>query len=175
MPDLVDTLKTLMRSFPQGVTLVTAQGDEGPFGVTVSAFTSISLAPPIVMVSMMKGTKAHDVITSARHFAVSLLSSDQDQLSERFAGRSATHSFDFQGLPIKMGGNGSPVLETAVWHIECTRLESHDAGDHTMVMGGVTAAEMSHDAPPLVYFKRNYTTVVPPTGHAVYDSLLGEW
>lgn len=175
MPELVETLKALMRSFPQGVTLVTSAGPDGPFGVTVSAFSSISLSPPMIMVSMNKGTKAHEVMSAVDRFAVNILAADQSQLSERFAGRSPAHNFDFHGLPVRRGENGSPILQTAVGYIECTKLASHDAGDHTMIMGQVTAAFLSHDAPPLVYFKRSYTTVVPPTGHPGYDSLLGEW
>jgi flavin reductase (DIM6/NTAB) family NADH-FMN oxidoreductase RutF len=176
LQDTGEGLKQLMRSYPQAVTVVTTANRGEPFGVTVSAFSTISLDPPLVMVSMTKGTAAHDVISGASHFAVNILAADQAKISERFAGRSESHKFSFEGLAVEKAENGCTLIRTAVGHIECTRASSHDEGDHTVIMGKVTRVKHSHDAPPLLYYKRGYTTVAStvPTPSAA-DSLFGEW
>lgn len=174
--EVAEELKRLMRSFPQAVTVVSARNGGEPFGVTVSAFSTVSLDPPLVMISLMKGTTAHSVLSRATHFAVNILSSDQSKVSERFAGRSEGHRFSFEGLALDEAENGCTLLRTAVGHIECTKAGSHDEGDHTLIMGRVTKARLSHDAPPLLYYKRGYTSVAPtvPTPTSP-DSLLAEW
>lgn len=165
-----------MRTFPQAVTIVTAISRGGPFGVTVSAFSSISLDPPLVLVSLIKGTRAHNILTSAEEFAVSVLSSDQSSLSETFAGRSESQKSPFDDLPFRKGRNGCMVLESGVGYVECRKSGTHDEGDHTLVMGRVTHVKLNRHAPPLVYYNRHYTTVVmPPSGSTTYDSLLAEW
>ena len=177
MEDVAEGLKRLMRSFPQGVTLVTTKERGGePFGVTVSAFSTVSLDPPLVMISMTKGTRAHSVLSHASRFAVNILASDQSKVSERFAGRSESHRFSFEGLALEEAENGCTLLRTAVGNLECTKAGTHEEGDHTLILGRVTRARLSHDAPPLVYYKRGYTSVAStapaPTSPA---TLQAEW
>lgn len=173
---LSDSVKLLMRSFPQGVTIVTGEKEGAPFGVTVSAFSTVSLDPALVMVSMTKGTRARDALYSAKSFTVNVLSSDQSELAERFAGRSGSRSYDFQGVPVRKGSNGCLVFTTAVGYLECVSWSQHEEGDHTIIVGRVVAAGVDSEASPLVYYRRRYTTVVAPSADApLHDSLSAEW
>jgi len=174
--DVPEKLKQVMRAFPQGVTLVTTKVAGRPFGVTVSAFSTISLRPPLVMLSITKGTRAHEALTKAETFAINTLGSDQLAVSERFAGRQRAHTSDFGELPVKEGSNGSLLLRTALAHVECARSALHDAGDHTIIVGRVTKVELIREALPLIYYDRRYTTVTTPsTSSPTFDSLLAEW
>ncbi len=174
--DIAESVKLFMRSYPQGVTIVTAENAGKPFGVTVSAFSSISLDPPLVMISMTRGTKAHDILAEAETFTISLLSAEQAHLSDRFAGRSESQRYDFGGLRVSRGLNGCLYLQSAVGHLECKRWSSHVEGDHTLVFGRVTAGSVDSETTPLLYYRRRYTTVVQPAADSeVHDSLLAEW
>ena len=171
-----ESIKSLMRSFPQGVTIVTGVADGSPFGVTVSAFSSVSLEPPLVMVSMSKGTRARDMLSTASAFTINVLSADQSDIAERFAGRSDSHRYRFEGINTRVGSNGCPIFSSAVGYLECSGWSQHEEGDHTMIVGRVTEAGLNGDSPPLVYYKRRYTTVVTPAADSeAHDSLLAEW
>ncbi len=169
-------LKSLMRAFPQGVTIITArQGDE-LYGITVSSFTSVSLNPPLVLVSISKEAPTHGALLNSENFAVNILGSDQAHLSEKFAGRAAGSSGKFRGTRYRTGKNGSPILEQSLGFLECKLWGTYDGGDHTIILGEVTNAESKKGSLPLVYYDRQYTTVLLPTlERSSYDSLLGEW
>jgi flavin reductase (DIM6/NTAB) family NADH-FMN oxidoreductase RutF len=171
-----ESVKALMRAFPQGVTLVISMYRGEPFGVTVSAFSSISLVPPLVMVSIGKGTKAHEALSQSERFTVNFLYSGQSSISERFAGRTQALRSRFDDLDVREGSDGCLFLADSIGHIECEKESSYEKGDHTIFIGRVLLASLHRDSPPLVYYKRRYTTVVEPaTGSQAYDSLLGEW
>lgn len=150
-------LREVMRLFPQGVTVVTTRAGGVPRGITVSAFTSVSLDPPLVLVSISKNSEFHPFLTLPREFAVNFLAANQQFVSERFAGRHEVEDM-FEGIGYAPGTTGSPVIRGARAIIECRAWKVHDVGDHSLLIGEVVRAEKLSDDPPLVYYIRQYTT-----------------
>ena len=154
--DIQSGLKQAMRAYPQGVTVVTTDSN-GPKGITVSSFTSVSLDPPLVMVSIAKGSAMHDLLRGAKSFAVNFLADDQKSVSDRFAGR--THAKEkFEGLKFSKGITGSPVISGARAVLECTLWKAYEGGDHSVLIGEVISAKTLNSKRPLVYYLQQYTT-----------------
>ncbi len=137
--------------FASGVTIITARSEAGPVGFTASAFSSVSLAPPLVLVCVAHTASAHDAVVAAERFGVNVLAERQGWLAEQFA----KHGIDrFEGVALhEAGGASVPLLEGALVHLECRRHTLHTAGDHTILIGEV---ERSATWPgrPLVHYTR---------------------
>lgn len=159
-----DTFKDLMARFPAGVTVVTTRHDDARYGLTVSAFASISLDPPLVLISIAEGADSHDRIREAGVFGVSYLSEKQAHLSDRFAGFDDVED-PFTDVPTTTLETGAPLLSDAVAHVDC-RVESVlDGGDHTLFLGRVVAGDVLRpEARPLVYWDRGYHGIGPTPG-----------
>ncbi len=154
-------LKDVMRAFPQGVTVVTTSSPEGPKGITVSAFISVSLVPPLVLVSISKTSAVHDLFIRSKGFAVNFLSEDQKSVSERFAGKQEAAD-KLEGVGFRAGATGSPLIPGARAVVECNRWRVYDGGDHSLLIGQVAIAEKLSDKAPLVYHDQQYTTIEQP-------------
>ena len=154
-------LKEAMRVFPQGVTVVTMMVDGGPRGITVSSFTSVSLSPPLILVSIAKGSQLHDQYRGANAFAVNFLADDQKSISDRFAGRTEARD-RFEGLKYDLGESGSPIIGGVRAVIECKTWKVYEGGDHSLIIGEVVAAHALSNKKPLVYYAQQYTTTEPP-------------
>jgi len=146
------TLREVMRTFPQGVVVVTAMGSEGPRGITVSSFISLSLAPPRVLVSVMKESSAHEAIDRGR-FAVSVLADDQGALSDHFARPNLSSDEQFRNVVVE---GEPPRLEGCLSYLDCRVVERVSASDHTLFIGEVERAELGREGKPLVFFSRQY-------------------
>lgn len=163
-------LKEVMRIFPQGVTVVTAMEGTVPKGITVSAFTSVSLNPPLVLISISKDSSVHKALMSSKGFAVNFLAHDQGNVSDRFAGRDEV-SDRFEGVGFVAGATGAPVIKGARAVVECRPWKLYDGGDHSLLIGEVVRAERLNAKPPLVFFVHQYTTTasvdhtLPPSDH----------
>jgi flavin reductase (DIM6/NTAB) family NADH-FMN oxidoreductase RutF len=154
--DVQTGLKQAMRVYPQGVTVVTVESG-GPKGLTVSSFTSVSLDPPLVLVSISKGSGLHDVMHEAKAYAVNFLADDQKSVSDRFAGR--TDKKDrFEGIRFTKGLTGSPIIAGSRAVIECRAWRTYDGGDHSILVGEVVSAKALSSKKPLVYYSQQYTT-----------------
>ena len=150
-----DTFRSVLGRFASGVTVVTARDkDERDHGMTVSAFCSVSLAPPLVLVCVEHSASSRPVLLESSHFAVSVLAVDQEPLSRRFAGIDEMQRFD--GVGYTRGVTGAALLDDALAHIECRRYAHHEAGDHTIVIGEVEAA-VAQPGSPLLYYRGGYT------------------
>jgi len=152
-----DGLKQAMRVYPQGVTVVTTAGEKGPVGITVSSFTSVSLSPPLVLVSIAKGSALHDVLRSAKAYAVNFLADDQKSVSDRFAGRTGGED-RFAGIKYTKGVTGSPIISGVRASIECKSWRAYEGGDHSILVGEVVSAKALNSKRPLVYYAQQYTT-----------------
>ncbi len=159
--DLQTGLKQAMRIYPQGVTVVTTQAEEGPKGITVSSFTSVSLDPPLVLVSIAKSSQLHDIFVANTGFAVNFLADDQRSVSDRFAGRTQARD-RFDGLKFKPGVTRSPLIDGARAVIECKTWKIYEGGDHSLIMGEVVSAKALSGKKPLVYYTQKYTTTEVP-------------
>jgi flavin reductase (DIM6/NTAB) family NADH-FMN oxidoreductase RutF len=135
------------------VTVVTTKGADGSDqGMTVSAFCSVSLGPPLVLMCIEKTASAHEALTSAPAFIVNILSAKQEQIARRFA---IVDIDRFEGVGFSRSGNGIAVLDDVLGVIECSRFALHDAGDHTIIVGEVEAGRTEIGA-PLLYYRGGY-------------------
>ncbi|WP_106753468.1 flavin reductase family protein [Pannonibacter carbonis] len=138
-------------SFTTGVTVVTAMGADGPMGMTVNSFTSVSLDPPLVLWSPAKSSSKHDAFAAIDHYAIHVLSADQDGLSACFT-RGGTA---FDGLDWQLNPDGTPVIPGTLARFECRRFALHDAGDHSLIIGRVL--RVAHrDGDPLCFSRGMY-------------------
>ena len=158
-----DLLRLAMRRFASGVTIVTAGTDEQQAGITVSAFSSISLDPPVVMVAINTASSATPIILQAEHFAVHILSREQEILSERFS-QSLPWSEKVDGTTWRTGKSGAPILEGASTIVDAMLIRSLVIGTHTVMFGHVIDIAMQPDVPhtPLLYYDQNYRTLDRP-------------
>jgi 3-hydroxy-9,10-secoandrosta-1,3,5(10)-triene-9,17-dione monooxygenase reductase component len=157
LDSIQEGLKHAMRSYPQGVTVVTTQAPDGPEGITVSSFISVSLSPPLVLVSIAKDARFQEHFTGAKAFAINFLAHDQRSISERFAG--FTGALDrFDGVRHAPGVTGSPMIEGACAALECKAWRVYDGGDHSLIVGEVVRAAVLSKKKPLVYHDRGYSS-----------------
>jgi len=139
--------------FPSGVTVVTTKaGDGSDQGMTVSAFSSVSLDPPLVLICIEKTASAYDALTAAPGFVVNILSVSQEQIARRF---SIVDIDRFEGVGYSRSQNGLAVLDDVLGVIECATFAMHDAGDHTIIVGEVEAAR-AQNGTPLLYYRGGY-------------------
>lgn len=141
--------------------MVTTQTEDGPRGITVSSFTSVSLSPPLVLVSIARSSDLHDVFVQAKSFAVNLLANDQRVVSDIFAGKVRTKDL-FGGTKFHKGRTGSPIIDGVRAAIECNLHHVYDGGDHSIILGRVVRATALGRGRPLVYYAQQYTTTEPP-------------
>ena len=151
-----DDLRQWMRQWASGVTLVTAQDAQGPHGMTVSSFSSLSLDPPLIMVSLEQGTRTHQMVREVGRFAVVMLRAEQRELAERFAGGVSDSDRRFEGVPHRPSPEGAPIPDDRLAYLDCQVVEWHPAGTHTIFVGRVTGGEAADSGSPLLYYNRGY-------------------
>ena len=150
-------LRRVMGLFATGVTVLTTRDDDGrPYGLTANAVTSLSLAPPLLLICIDKNAETHPHFLTSRCFVVNILSEDQEELSGRFA---KSGGDKFGPLPFSTNQDGVPVLENTLAHLECRIIETHEGGDHVIHIGEVQHAEV-RGGRPLLYFQGKYRHLV---------------
>lgn len=153
MPVNPDDFRAALSRFPSGITVVTSRGSAGDLhGITVSAFSSVSLAPPLILVCIERTTGSHDAIKESGVFVVNVLAAGQDEISDRF---SLPVADKFNGTDYRVGIGGVPVLTDALVSLECRLENAFDGGDHSIFVGLVDQTSI-RDGDPLVYFHGNY-------------------
>lgn len=151
--------REVMRTYPTGVTVVTAADDSGaPLGLTVNSFTSVSLDPPLVLVCIDRAAGSHDRLVSAGRFIVNVLAADQGDVAARFAADPPEERFS--GLPWRAAAGGGPILEGGAAWLACTIEAVHAAGDHSILVARVTDGHAT-GAPSLVFFHGAYAELEP--------------
>lgn len=151
-----ERLRDLMRRWASGVSLVTASDADGPHGMTVSSFTSLSLEPALVMVSLERGARTHRMVEAGGGFAVVFLKQEQRELAERFAGAVGDTQDRFAGVRQESSPAGHPLPVERLAYLECRVVAAHPAGTHTVFIGEVLGGETSLSDDPLIYFNRGY-------------------
>jgi flavin reductase (DIM6/NTAB) family NADH-FMN oxidoreductase RutF len=151
-----DEFRRVLSHFAAGVTVVTTLDRERrPHGLTATAFTSVSLDPPLVLVCVDKTAETYPQFEPAGIFAVNFLSLEQRDISQRFA----KHGGDkFGDLSWRSGGLGAPLLDGTVGHVECRIRHWYDAGDHTIMVGEIESAD-AREGEPLLHFRHAYRRV----------------
>lgn len=152
-----DEFRAALGRFASGVTVVTSRDASGWFhGITVSAFCSVSLEPPLILVCIEKITGSAKAIDESGVFIVNILDRSQQSLSEHFA---STIPEKFEDVTYRPGMNGIPVLDDALVTLECRVTTTYDGGDHSIYIAEVENAGIK-DGSPLVYFHGNYREII---------------
>jgi len=151
-----DTFRSVLGRFASGVTIVTAVDTTGrDVGLTVSAFSSLSLMPPLVALCIDHDASLHPVLQTAPYFAVNILSADQEALARRF---SSLDGDRFDGVGYSRGQTGVAILEEVLAVVECRKLHAANGGDHTIFVGEVEAAH-AYSGSPLLYYRGGYAQI----------------
>lgn len=153
--NLTDTdFRDALSRFASGVTVVTGVRADGSLaGVTASAFTSVSLRPPLVAVCLDRQTTCIEAFTRGSHFAINVLGEGQKWLSVHFSQRSPDK---FQAIDYRLSRHGCPLLDGSLAVIECSRAAIHDAGDHFLILGRVESLDTAANGVPLLHFRGDY-------------------
>jgi flavin reductase (DIM6/NTAB) family NADH-FMN oxidoreductase RutF len=148
-----DGFRDVLGRFASGVTVLSTRDADGrDRGMTVSAFSSLSLDPPLVLACIGHDATIAGSIEGAAHFGISMLGDDQEPLSRRFADPDADR---FDGVPFARGNLGVALLDGALAHLECRIVARHEGGDHTIVVGEVLHVS-ARDGRPLVHYRGEY-------------------
>lgn len=148
-----DEQRQIMGRFATGVALATSTFEDKPFGMTVNSVTSLSLDPPLVLISVNRENKMHKVLSDARVFALNLLTARQEKIARRFA---ANGPKDFSDLLTDVAETGAPVLKDSLAYIDCRVIQVVPGGDHDIFIGKCVAGEV-HEAEPLVFYAGRFT------------------
>lgn len=153
----IDPLKfrSVLGHYPTGVTVVTGMTDDGPAGLAIGSFTSVSLDPPLVSICPSRSSTSWARIEASGRFCVNVLAADQESACRIFASRDDVKfaSIDWSTSPL-----GSPILEGVTGWVDCEIHAVHEAGDHTIVVGLVHALDNVSSQLPLVFYRGRYGT-----------------
>lgn len=151
-----DEFRSVLGRFATGITVVTARDTASvDHGLTVNSFTSLSLAPPLILVCIDREASLHPAMNACSHFVINILASNQEALARRFA---APETDRFEGVGFTRGTCGAPILDDVLAHLECRAAWSIPAGDHTIFIGEVDHAE-TRSAAPLLYYRGGYAQI----------------
>jgi len=161
MSDLAMDFKSAAAKFPSGVAVVTSGHGSVVHGVTVSAFSSLSLDPPQVLVCLARWSKLNALILSSNTFAVNILASDQAEFSDFFArpGRDPVTTFTEIEVPHWIGANGCPIIAGVAAYFDCCVMMANESGDHSVFFGDVVAASADPSKAPLLFYDRAYRDI----------------
>jgi flavin reductase (DIM6/NTAB) family NADH-FMN oxidoreductase RutF len=145
--------RAVLGRFSSGVTVVTLVDAEGiDCGMTVSAFCSVSLDPPLVLICVDHAASIHASMSEAEDFTVNILSEGQEALARRFAD---PESDRFDGIGFTRGGNGTAILGDVLGYVQCKVATRYSTGDHDVIIGEVEEASAS-EGRPLLYYRGGY-------------------
>lgn len=153
MPVEKAEFRSALGHFASAVTVVTTALEGGELaGITVTAFSSLSLDPPLVLVCIDKRAKLHDHFQRGGSYAVNILADDQEFVSRRFA---SSGPDQFKEIGYSLGATGAPLIQGTVCGIECRIVDLLPGGDHTIVVGEVESTRINNSK-PLCYFRGGY-------------------
>ena len=150
-PDTARAFRDALGRFATGVTIVTCETEDGPLAIAANSFSSLSLDPPLVLWSPAKGSRRFQPFVDAKRYAINVLAADQTTLCQNFARDGAA----FADVAWRTGANGAPILDGCLASFECTQAAVHDGGDHVIIVGEVTQAQMT-DGTPLIFSQGAY-------------------
>ena len=157
MPIDPDAFKKALRGWASGVTVVTSRAGDKVHGMTVSAFSSVSADPPLVLVCANRASTTHGIIEEGGVFAVNILAEHQQEVSNVFASSKYEDS-RLERVGWTEGATGAPIIDEALASLECRVRSAHHEGSHTIYIGHVESVHAS-DADPLLYYKGGYRSL----------------
>lgn len=150
-----ERFRQVLGHVPTPVVVVAAAGPEGPVGLAIGSFVSVSLEPLLVAFLPAKTSSSWPTIRDVGRFSISILADDQTAVSRTFAARGGDK---FATVAWRPGPSGAPILEGCLAWIECELDQEIDAGDHVLVLGRVTGLDLARDAHALVFHRGDYTS-----------------
>lgn len=157
------TFRAVMSRFATGVTVATTCQGEQRIGITVNAFTSVSLDPPLVLICIERASVVHDMFVRSGVFAVNFLAADQEDISAGFAASTPERYENFCGVASHPVVTGAPVFDTCLAFVDCRVVSIYDGGDHSIFLGRVVALATGEGLPLLYYRSRYLRTQEQPT------------
>jgi flavin reductase (DIM6/NTAB) family NADH-FMN oxidoreductase RutF len=146
-------LRRVMGQFATGVTVITTRDAAGNlYGLTANAVTSLSLAPPLVVICVDRKAESFIHFYDSKRFVVNVLSEQQQDVSARFA---KSGGEKFTGVAYRTGPHGTAILDGTLAHLDCRIVATHEGGDHVIHVGEVEHAEVTGGA-PLLFFQGQY-------------------
>lgn len=158
-----EQLRHAMRAWTTGVAVITAAHNGQRYGMTVNSFISISLEPPLISVTLKQLTHTHELVVKSGEFSVTILSSDQKELSERFAGKFPDIRDRFEGVPTETLAMDAPLLKGGIAYFNCRVVDSMAVGENTLFIAEVIAARGEGEGESLVYHNRGYWKLTSPS------------
>ena len=149
-----EQLRRAMRAWTTGVTIVTASYQGERYGMTVNSFTSISLEPPLISVSLRKLTHTHELVEKSGEFALTILSANQGDISDRFAGKVPDITDRFEGVETEKLIIDAPLIKGGTAYFNCRVVNTIPIGENTLFFAEVIAARGAGEDEPLVYHNR---------------------
>ncbi len=149
-----DEYKRVMSHWATGVSVITAQGSDGPAGATANALTSLSLDPPLALVCFDVSSRTLHAVRESEHFCINMLATGQESVSRLFATK-ASQEEKFDGVTLRLE-HGAPVIEGSLAWLVCTLDSELQRGDHVVAFGRVLAGGVEPGAEPLVYYRSGY-------------------
>jgi flavin reductase (DIM6/NTAB) family NADH-FMN oxidoreductase RutF len=147
-------LRDALGRFATGVCLITAVSDnQQAMGMTANSFSSVSLEPPLVLWALQNNSDVYDVFANPRHFAINILSSEQQAHSNQYA-KKGQHDLD--PAHFREGKYGAPVIRHALVSFECELYATHEGGDHLIIVGRVKALHQRPTGEPLLFYSGGY-------------------
>ena len=149
------SLRNLFGCFASGVTIISSGIKSQIHGMTANSFVSVSLDPPLALISVAHSTTMHSVLKKNKQFGLSILRNDQAHIATHFAGR------PMEGYQPEFShkGGGVPVLQEALAWMTCAVTESFDVGDHTLFIGQLMDCNYQEEIDPLLYFNGKYAAL----------------
>jgi flavin reductase (DIM6/NTAB) family NADH-FMN oxidoreductase RutF len=161
MPFDPNLFRQVLGRFATGVTVITVCKDDLKRGMTANAFTSVSLNPPLILVSVDKKADTHSLMIEAEAFCVNILPEHRREWSDWWAGKAPKDVDQFANMPYSTKATGSPVLDECLGYIDCKVWARYEGGDHTLFVGEVQEASINSDAnlKPLLFFASKYRKI----------------
>jgi flavin reductase (DIM6/NTAB) family NADH-FMN oxidoreductase RutF len=154
--------RVAMREWATGVTVLATAYQGTQHGMTVNSFTSISLTPPLVLVSLERESRTHALVKTAGFFGVTILARHQEEVSDCFAGRHTEHKDRFKNVEVFILSTGAPFIRGGLAYFDCRVVSMHDVSTHTIFIAEVVNLQLNsnqEDSHPLIYHKQTYKGV----------------
>ena len=151
-----ENLRAAMHAWTAGVTVATTMHEGHKHGMTVNSFTSISLDPAMITISLQQSTRTYEYVSKSRVFGLTILSAEQSKVSDLFAGRFPDIEDRFADLQTETLVTGSPLIVGGLAWLDCRVTQTFDAGMNTLFIAEVLAARSFGEDQPLIYHSRRY-------------------
>ena len=149
-----EQLRHAMRAWTTGVAIITATHAGQRHGMTINSFTSLTLEPPVISVTLKRLTHTHELVEKSGEFSITILAADQGNLSDLFAGKMPEITDRLEGLETKTLHMDAPLLKGGLAFFNCRVLNSIPVGENTHYLAEVIAAQGEGEGDPLVYHNR---------------------